>query len=207
MIDFDNVVAAEGGAGVEVPGGVYVVRVTAAVRDVKKATSYTGKDGKVVEVPAKPMLSLAFDIAEGPYAGAFSSDHYQRNIWKHSIELFESDDADKSRTKARLEKVADSNSTPAQRFDAFWAYNANPDLFVGKLVGVVLRRVLKDGKEDGRGGRYTNESYDVVRVLTVAEALSGRFSAPADKDLRGAAKAPVRAAAPEPAVEDEDIPF
>lgn len=179
MWDFSNVQSMEGGAQRrDVVSGGYVCTITSAA--VQKTKS--GKDE----------LFLTWDIADGEFAGFFSDDFFANKPFKHCAHLM-LDDANMGYTKRKLECIALSNAGVAASFDPFYALNCNPQLFVGKRVGIVLQQRL-----------YTYAGIDrseveVAAFKPVQDIVAGNFTTPPVKDER--TKQPVASAS------NDDIPF
>ena len=73
-IDWSNIEENKGAGGIQtLPSGAYVCAVTGASYE-------TSKKGD-------PMLTLLFDIADGPYRGFFSGDFFANKPFRHSDRL------------------------------------------------------------------------------------------------------------------------
>lgn len=190
--------AKRGGGFRNVPSGGYVCKIVKATRGTHEKTG-------------RPCVKLLWDIAEGEYAGEFSADVFQREKmdFRHDAYLVESgkngDDRDEAEKRMdgellwKLGIISESNATPVSSFDAVYAFNLDPNLFVGRLVGFTLGEVLttlRDGRDASK--------VVVVEWKTVQDIRSGRFAVPRTLDNRqpGCAQ-PV----PAPKAYDEDIPF
>lgn len=152
------------------------------------------------------VLVLAFDIAEGDYAG-----FYQKNFdaqqndkkWKgtHRINLPKNDGSEKDEWSIKTLK---SRITAVEASNEGYVWNWDENSLVGKLVGGLFGN--KEYEVDGKRGFYT----DCRAFCGVERIRTGNFTIPSDKLLNGNANTNTgNIDLPEgfQAITDDDIPF
>lgn len=190
-IDWSNIEENKGAGGIQtLPSGAYVCAVTGASYE-------TSKKGD-------PMLTLLFDIADGPYRGFFSGDFFANKPFRHSDRLMLAGKG-LGFTKHKLHCLADWN--PGLKPTALIDTDQTAP-FVGKRCCLLIQE-----RKYTYNGRDQSEA-NVVGWLSPEEFRAGDFTVPETKDERNAAPAPVQAPvaapvapAPAPDLADEDIPF
>ena len=195
-IDFASVEASDGDFS-PVPEGAYVCVVTGAA-----------------DHPDREYFELVFDVAEGPYKGAYSDEWGKGHPFAHRV-VMSYKDAAQGILKGRLKAISGSNPG----FDAEKAYSAacsNPamlGMFVGKLFG--LSMLWEYWSE--RGGvaePLDNPRPDWVhaRMCTADEARSGEARPPRRRERNAPPAQPAEQArqeAPAQALDvyEDEIPF
>lgn len=120
QFDFGNVTPRSDGGFQRLEPGVYVCKIV-----------------QCTDHPDKEYLDVVYDIAEGPRAGYYSDDWGKEHPYAHRA-IFSYRDNQVGRLTHRLNCITASNPG----FDAQAAWNGgNPSMFVGRLVGFVLREV------------------------------------------------------------------
>lgn len=174
---------------VAIPSGGYVCTIVRA----RLGKTNRGNDA----------LYLVYDIAEGEFAGYFSSDRFaspDRDNKHQAVIVFSGDERQLENAKYNLEVISECNSTPYQRFDAVGsALSEHPEHFVGKRVGLLLQERITQSA-DGRVWHDVNVPLDAF--TSVDDIRSGNFVVPPVLDERGGQQRK----APQPTVAD-DLPF
>ena len=158
---FESVQAVHGRGSGMLPGGAYVMVITAAKEDV---TGYGNQS-----------LRVAYDVCEGEHAGKYAdiAGDPEQN-WRHEVEI-DVQEANGARLKALVEAVQASN--PGYVWD--W----NEAGLVGKYVGLVLQErkvTLTRGRNKGQNRTYL-DFWDAVSVDAVR---SGSVATPPVNDKR-----------------------
>lgn len=148
---------------------------------------------------SREYMTLTFDIAEGEHKGYFSDNFYADKPWAHSMILSYKPTA-LPMTKGRLETITKCNPG----FDALAAFNSNEQLFVGKGVGVVMRR---EQYLDRRSNTFKIGSPRAYRFCSIEDVSSGKFDSPADKMMTDEQKSDARERAGLPDVDPADLGF
>ncbi len=191
-IDWNSVEENKSTGGIQtLPSGAYVCTVTAARYE-------TSKKGD-------PMLTLMYDVAEGPYKGFFSDDFFANKPFRHSDRLMLAGKG-LGFTKHKLHCLADWN--PGFKPTALIDTDQSAP-FAGKRCCLLLQE-----RKYSYNGRDQSEA-NVVGWLSPDEFKAGDFTVPETKDERDQSQAvPVQAPAPTTApvapaddLADEDIPF
>ena len=165
MNEYNAATASTGGDYQKMPAGGYVVRIQ-AVR-TKDAAGFD-------YIAGKQYVKLIYDVDEGEFAGKFSDDYWagEDKDYAHQIYLSWKN---LGALKANITAIEESNPG----FDAMAALNADKwELFVGKLVGIVL------GEEEyiGNDGSVKTR-FGFPRLKSVQDIRDGKFKVPALKKL------------------------
>ena len=166
-LDLSNVEAMEPGTRDRVEAGGYVVKVI-----------------DIVDNEEKEFIWLVFDIAEGErkgfYTNAENKDFYKDRPNKHGILLsYKSSMSENAKRmlKGKLKLFTDSNPG----FDAGAAFeNAHPELFEGKLIGLVagMEEYVYEGREDGKWRKGESIDWFHARMKTPDDIRAGKFKVP-----------------------------
>ncbi len=142
------------------------------------------KGARVDDYSWGSVLVVAFDIAEGDYAGYFDkkykSSTFEGKKWQGTMRLIVPDESSKYYTSnlSALEgfiwSVENSNNG--------YAWNWNESSLVGKMVGIIFRE--KEYDFDGRTGWTTECTF----TTDVSSIRNGDFKIPKPKALNGATK-------------------
>ena len=186
-------------ASEKLPVGGYVLKVMS----VKYEAGTNGNSDQVV---------LAFDVAEGEYAGFFKK-QYEANTdenkkWKGSVRIYvpvddgsEKDGWTKKSFKRWMEAFEDSNPG--------YKWNWDENTLKGKLIGGIFGEVLKTMTDEN--GQDKDITYVTLRFpASVANIRNNNFKIPDAQDKRRAANTSAPTAdgfANVPVGADGDIPF
>lgn len=152
------------------------------------------------------VLVLAFDIAEGDYAGFYQKNfdaQQQDKKWKgtYRINLPKNDGSEKDEWSIKKLK---SSMTAVETSNEGYVWNWDENSLVDKLVGGLFGN--KEYEVDGRRGFYT----DCRTFCGVERIRTGNFNIPSDKMLNSNANTNTGGFdLPEgfQAIQDDDIPF
>lgn len=148
-------------------------------------------------------IKLQIDIQEGEYAAHFTklwnaskNSQYERK-WKGVYKIFlpvNHGDAEKYKKaiafyKGQVNSITRSNGMPEMNIEAGY----DPDVFKGKLVGVLFREAEYD--IDGKRGTFTEPAF----LIDAAKIRSGDFQIPEMRRLQPQATNPFAAVTPQPA--------
>lgn len=178
----------------QLPRGAYVCRITGA---------------KIEENDYGQRVKIAFDIAEGEYAGYYQS-KYDRNtnedkkwpgVYSLSVPKDDGSEQDgwtKRRFKTFTNALEDSNN--GYHFD--W----DETKFKGKLIGLVFN--YREYEFNGQRGWTPN----AAKAVSIADVREGKCKIPEDRPLRNAAPTAAQQNAIEgfmqvPSGTEEEIPF
>lgn len=186
MNEYEAATVSMGGEYQRMTAGGYVCRIQ-AVRT--KGTDYYGNE--IDYATAKQYVKLIWDVAEGEFAGKFSDDYWAGEDKDYGHQLYLSW-KNLGALKGNITAIEESNPG----FDAMAALNADKwELFVGKLVGIVL------GEEEYLGNDGTVKTrFGFPRLKSVQDIRDGKFKVPPLKKL-AANDAPAES---EPST---DVPF
>lgn len=173
-----------GGAIPKLPAGGYVCRIlNVGVDSTQNGSTF---------------IKLQIDIQEGKYAAHFTklwnaskNSQYKRK-WKGVYKIFlpvNHGDAEKYKKaiafyKGQVNSITRSNGMPELNMEAGY----DPDVFKGKLVGVLFREVEYD--IDGKKGTFTEPAF----LTDAAKIRSGDFQIPEMRRLQPQATNPFAAA-------------
>lgn len=147
-------------------------------------------------------IKLQIDIQEGEYAAHFTklwnaskNSQYERK-WKGVYKIFlpvNHGDAEKYKKaiafyKGQVNSITRSNGMPEMNIEAGY----DPDVFKGKLVGVLFREAEYD--IDGKRGTFTEPAF----LIDAAKIRSGDFQIPEMRRLQPQATNPFAAVTPQP---------
>ena len=177
---FDNIQAAHGRNGGPLPGGTYVMLITACKEDV---TGYGNQ-----------CLKVAYDVVDGEHAGKYAdiANDPEQN-WRHEVEI-DTQELNGGRLKALIDAVVASN--PGYVWD--W----NEAGLVGKIVGLILqerKQTNTKGKRKGQTSTYL-DFWDAVPAQSVRSGEINFVPPVNDKRTNMAQQAEMAAAVPPVAV-------
>ena len=162
--EYEKATAFSGDDFPRMPAGGYVARI--------QAVRVNGKDGNgnlVDYINDKQYVKLIYDIAEGEFAGRYSEDYWasEERDYGHCIYLSWKN---MNALKGNIASLDESNPG----FDAMAALEADKwELFIGKLVGIVL------GEEEYVGNNGEVKTRFKLPSLRSAQAIrEGRFRVP-----------------------------
>ncbi len=172
----------------KLPAGGYVVKIMAA--SVEKASN------------GNEFLKVAFDIAEGEYAGYYARKYRAANEdnkkWKGNINLYipledgsEQDEYTASKFKTAITNIEDSN--PGYHWD--WDEKKLKD----KIVGCIFRE--KEYEYEGNTGFFA----EPFRFATAENIRDGKFRMPKPKLLNNSSS--TQPTFDNAADVDDDLPF
>lgn len=191
-----NEAEASTGEYVKMPAGGYIARI--------QAVRIEGEDGygRKINYPEDKMyIKLIYDIDEGDFAGRYSDDYWSGPDKDYGHQIFLSW---KNMGAFKGSIIAIEESNPG--FDAMAAFSADKwELFIGKLVGIVL------GEEEyiGNDGNVKTR-FGFPRLKSVQDIRDGKFRVPPLKKLESSgelAPSTPTASAVDNGVYDDDIPF
>lgn len=172
---------ASGGDFERLPAGGYICRII-------KAEDHGSEQ--------RPYLRILYDIAEGPYAGFYSDDWGKANEWAHDSRHYYTTAA-LGMFKGFLKAVDESNGT---NFEPAAEMGFDERKLAGCLVGYII------GEEEYEGNDGTVKTRLKVRSSKPVQAIrEGRFKQPEIKRLAGTNPDPE--IPPEPAINEDDLPF
>lgn len=131
-VNWREVNPSEGGNFAKLPADGYVVQITG-----------------VEDVESREYMKVTFDIADGPYTFFFGKDEfYSDKPYAHQFNASYSQKAE-----GLFSQFLDCITKSNPGFDAAAAMSAavpDPNMLVGKYVGIVLREEWYTGKNDGK---------------------------------------------------------
>lgn len=186
--------SASTGEVAKMPAGGYVVRIQ-AVRT--QGEDYSGRPINYVD--EKQYVKLIYDIAEGDFSGKYSDEYWQGESKDYGHCIYMS-----WKNLGALKNTITSFDDSNPGFDAMAAFTAdNWQLFVGKLLGIVLGEEEYIGNDGSVKTRYT-----MPRIKSVADIRAGKYRTPELKKLPDNQRPAQTSTVADPAsIYDDDIPF
>lgn len=185
----------------------YKAAKSAGPREILPAGGYVAKikAAKTVQYSWGERLEVAFDIAEGDYAGFFDRD-FKTNTrddrkWRGTIRISvptDNDDPEKDAWKKRVFEnftYALEDSNPAYTWD--W----DEIKLKGKLIGVLFNNF--EWQIDGKSG-WSTECRNAASVDDIRE---GNYKIPSDRPLKNKTQTVNNIVADDFTETDDDVPF
>lgn len=154
------------GGSVSLPVGAYVAKILSV------------KDDEEHEC-----LEIVWDVAEGDHAGHYNDEWGMKNTWAHTFKRYYGDSSE-GNFKTFLDAVESSN--PGKFSIAYFSSEqaqCNPNLFVGMLIGLNLRKRIYVAKKGQNAGK-TQEVVEVGEVLPAADVRAGKAQKLEPRDTR-----------------------